>query len=238
MNNQNLNMGANATKEEYVPMRIEVETIPFDGLLKSKLTTTIEMAKLINAIFKGTIVDYEGCIVAPDVHGQLQVALYFKDKGNAGKDMIKAVSPVAKMGRGATGIERIQNINARYSSKKYDLTKDIKEILSEFIYAKNGNINWNQHVFEQSEQSYNSYQVYVKVIGLDLLKLIKKIYGGKVDKHRVDYNVSIVRPVGLDMNGFSQNFLVNIQQLDSREVENLANSLGLLPVQGSINMVR
>ena len=38
--------------------------------------------------------------------------------------------------------------------------------------------------------------------------------------------------------GMNQNYLINIQQLDSREVERLASEIGVVPVQGNIPMVR
>ena len=220
---------------------LNVEPLEFDGVMKSKLTTTISLSKTINQLFRPVFSDYEGCIIAPDQFGQLQVALYFKDKGHAmNSDSIKSLVPVTERVQGSSPIDRIMKINLRNSAKSYDISKDTKDILSEFIYTRgNAKVNWNQHIIEQTERNYNGYSIYVKMIGLDLVRIVRKIYGGKLDGSRIDYNISIIKPIGMDVTGgMNQNYLINIQQLDSKEVERLASEIGVVPVQGNIQMVR
>lgn len=240
--NKNYNNGGEkkVDNKSNEPMRIVIEPLPFDGVMKSKLTTTIALSKTINQLFRPIFSDYEGCIIAPDSYGQLQVSLYFKDKGITGReDVIKSLQPVIERVKGTSAIDRIMQMNLRNSSKAYDLSKETKDILSEFIYTRgNAKVNWNQHVIEQTERQYNGQIIYVKVVGLDLVRLVRKIYGGKIDGSRIDYNISIIKPIGTDMSGYNQNFLVNIQQLDSKEVERLANEIGIVPQVGAIQMVR
>lgn len=239
--NYNQEGGKKMENKANEPMRLNIEPIPFDGVMQSKLTTTIGLSKTINQLFRPVFSDYEGCIIAPDAYGQLQVALYFKDKGSFGRndDMIKTLIPVTERVKGTSAIDRIMQMNLRNSSKAYDISKDTKDILSEFIYTRgNSKVNWNQHVVEQTERQYNGQIIYVKVVGLDLVRLVRKIYGGKIDGSRIDYNISIIKPIGADMSGFNQNFLINIQQLDSKEVERLANEIGVVPQVGAIQMVR
>lgn len=222
------------------PLRLVTEPQPFDGVMKSKLTTTLALSKIVNQLFRPVFSDYEGCIIAPDAYGQLQVALYFKDKGMTGSDdKVKSLIPVIERVKGTSAIDRIMQMNLRNSSKAYDLSKDTKDILSEFIYTRgNAKVNWNQHVLEQTERQYNGQIIYVKVVGLDLVRLVRKIYGGKIDGSRIDYNISIIKPIGADVQGINQNFLINIQQLDSKEVERLANEIGIVPQVGTVQMVR
>ena len=241
--NKNYNQGGTEKKMENntnEPLRLVIEPQPFDGVMKSKLTTTIALSKTVNQLFRPIFSDYEGCIIAPDAYGQLQVSLYFKDKGYSGReDVIKSLIPVTERVKGTSAIDRIMQMNLRNSSKAYDLSKETKDILSEFFYTRgNAKVNWNQHVVEQTERQYNGQLIYVKVVGLDLVRLVRKIYGGKIDGSRIDYNISIIKPIGADMNGFNQNFLINIQQLDSKEVERLANEIGVVPQVGQIQMVR
>ncbi|MGL5330976.1 MAG: hypothetical protein ACRDD7_17065 [Peptostreptococcaceae bacterium] len=238
-NNQNRGNNNNGGKNQREPLRLNVEPVPFDGILKSKLTTTFDVSKLINGMLRPTFVDYEGCIVIPDNYGQLQCQLFFKDKGNATDDKVKALSPVTERVKGTGMASRINKLNLRNSNKAYELTQDAKDILGEFIQIPRGqkNINWNNFVFEQTEQNYNGYTIFVKVVNLDINKLVRKIYGGKIEGARIDYNISIIRPIGVTTNT-AQNFLINIQQLDSREVEKLANAVGIMPVTGSIQMIR
>ena len=240
-NNNRGEKGQQQAPQKQEALRINIEPLEFDGVMKSKLTTTIALSKTINQLFRPIFTDYEGCIIAPDQFGQLQAALYFKDKGmNRREDSIKTLIPVTERVQGTSAIDRITRMNLRNSSKSYDVSKDTKEILSEFIYTRgNSKVNWNQHIVEQTEQAYNGYSIYVKIIGIDIVRLVRKIYGGKINGSRIDYNISVVKPIGMDMTGgANQNYLINIQQLDSREVERLASEIGVVPVQGNIPMVR
>lgn len=222
------------------PLRLEVTPIKFDGLIKSKLITTIGLGKLIWNLFKPVFPEYEGCVILPDQTGQLQLTLYFKDKGKlADQNLIKAVAPVGMNQPSSSAFERIASINQRLSSKKFELTKDAKEILSEFYWVRNNSkVNWNNFVTEVTSQDYNGYSVHLKVAGLDINRVLRKIYGTKVDGSRVDYAISIVKPIGADASGLLQNYLIAIQQLDTREVENLAKEVGVVPIQGSIPMLK
>lgn len=238
----------NAQQPQREPLRIEVEKpIPFNGELKSKMTTTVELSKNINNLFK-IFDDFEGSIVVPDMYGQLQVMLYFKDRGNIamGEGKTRCIEPVG-MNNNRPGIgmfSQIQNLQTRYAQRKYQLTQDAKDIFSEFINIRPGSkINWNQFVKEITEQTgYYSTAITVEVAGLDIIKLIRKMYGARVpdSKARLDYNINLIKPFGIDMNSgaMSTNYLIAIQQLNSKEVEKLAQEMGLVPSCGTIPMIR
>lgn len=226
----------NSNVETQTPMaRIEIEPIPFDGLLKSKIISTIDLSKLVNSVFKNALADYEGCIILPMQNGQFDCTLYFKDHGGPvrGGDQIKNLISVSGQNRVGSAVDKITAFNNRTSNKLYSLSEETKQILSEFInIKKNQKINWNQLVFEQAEQAYNATIVYVKVCGIDIVRILKKIYGGKVDGDRRDYNITLMRPTGLN------NYLISIQQLDTKEVEKLAQSVGIIQTGNSIAMIR
>lgn len=236
---QNQRVNQQNTQEE--PLRIEVTPAKFDGLIKSKVITTIGLGKLVWNLFKPVFPDYEGCVIVPDQHGQLQLTLYFKDKGKlSDPNLVKAVTPIgASQDRTNTALERISSLNLRLSANKFELTKDAKEILSEFYWIRNnGKVNWKQVVSEVKSQDYNGYSVHLKVTGLDINRILRKIYGSKVDGNRVDYQLSIIRAVSSDMSGTLQNYLISIQQLDIKEVESLAREVGAIPVHGTIPMLK
>ena len=214
--------------------RIEIEPIPFDGLLKSKIISTIELSKLVNSVFKNAMADYEGCIILPMQNGQFDCTLYFKDHGPVrGGDQIKNLVSITGPNRGVSAVDRITAFNNRTSNKLYALSEETKQILSEFMAVrKDQKINWNQHVFEQAEATYNANIVYVKVTNIDIVKILKKIYGGKIDGDRCDYNITLMRPTGMN------NYLISIQQLDTKEVEKLALSVGIIQTGNSIAMIR
>jgi len=228
------------TPAQEEPLSLDVEPIKFDGLIKSKLITTIGIGKLVWELFKPVFPEYEGCIIQPDQYGQLQITLYFKDKGKlTDTNALKAVTPIGLNQHSSSAYEKIAAINQRFSASKFELTKDAKEILGEFYWVRNnGKVQWSQVVNEVTSQDYNGYSVHLKVTGLDLTRVLRKIYGFKIDGARVDYSVSIIKPIGMDNTGLLQNYLISIQQLDTREVENLAKEVGVIPIQGSIPMLK
>ena len=239
--NQNFNQaGQNTQAPTQEPLKIDVTPIAFDGLIKSKLISTIGLGKLVWNLFKPVFPEYEGCVILPDQYGQLQVTLYFKDKGKiTDSNLVKAIAPVGMTQPTSNAFERIASINQRLSSKKFELTKDAKDILSDFFWVKGNNkVNWSQFVTEVISNDYNGYSVHLKVTGLDINRILRKIYGSKVKGSRVDYSLSIVKPIGVDGSGLLQNYLISIQQLDTREVENLAREIGVIPVQGTIPMLK
>jgi len=226
---------SSTNEEQKVMARIEIEPIPFDGLLKSKIISTIELSKLVNSVFKNAMADYEGCIILPAQNGQFDCTLYFKDHGpiRGQGDQIKNLISITGPNRGVSAVDRITAFNNRTSNKLYSLSEETKQILSEFMAVrKDQKINWNQHVFEQAEATYNANIVYLKVCGIDIVKILKKIYGGKIDGDRCDYNITLMRPTGMN------NYLISIQQLDTKEVEKLALSVGIIQTGNSIAMIR
>lgn len=242
-NNRGNQQQPNNVTQERKPFYITNDPLPFDGELKSKMTTTVELAKTINSLFRSVLADYEGSIILPNMYGQLELVLYFKDKGGiSAEGQIKSLQNANNPLRNGTAFDRISAMNTRNKAKNYDLTPETKEILSEFIFVRqNQKIDWNRHISEQTQQNYNSYTVFVKVIGLDLIRVIRKLYGSKdpETKSRIDYTVSLIRPVGVSMQGFgNQNFLINISQLNNNEIEKLANEIGLIPAQGQFAIIR
>lgn len=220
-----------------------VETQEFDGLLKSKITTTFDLAKTINGLFRPIFSDYEGCLIYPDQWGVLQLTLFFKDKGEAGPNQIKNLESVIQKADKNDAMARIRNINNLNSSQKYDLSELTKDALEEFMigYNPNAKFNWKSSVVELTErQPYNAYSVYVRVNGLDIMKVIKKIYGNKLENgNYIDYQVNIIKPTASNnMGGMNSNFLINISQLDTKLVEKLCMEVGMVPTTGAIQFIR
>lgn len=242
--NQNFNQqgqrAMNGGVPERVPLKLDVEPMEFDGLLKAKMTTTVALAKSVNRLFRPALSDYEGCIILPNQFGQLELTLWFKDKGNPIDGSAKALMPTNQINRQQSSVnDKIRAMNARNRQKSYELTQDAKDVLGEFIWVKQGhNIDWNQHVLEQTQQNLGNYTIYVKIVGIDILRILRKIYGKKKDNSIVEYNISIIRPVGVDFGYNSQNFLINILQLDVKEVEKIASEIGFIPANGQIPMIR
>lgn len=242
--NNMLNYGLNQNQKEennYEPMVLNVEQQEFDGLLKTKLTTTTDVAKMVNRLFKPVFSDWEGCLVLPNNAGGFDTFLYFKENGVNDGNKLKALEHVVQSNtNNLTMSQRIQNLNLRYKNKTYELSRDAKDILKEFMpQEKNGKVKWNNFVVEKTQQEYNGYSVHVQITGVDIMKIIRKIYGAQVDGKRTDYTMKVERGIGVvNQQGLFANYLVTIMQLDVREVEKIAQSVGMIPLAGNIPMVK
>lgn len=243
-NNDMLNYGTNNQKKEennYEPMVLNVEQQEFDGLLKTKLTTTTDVAKMVNRLFKPVFSDWEGCLILPNNAGGFDTFLYFKENGIKDENKLTALEHVVQSNtNNLTMSQRIQNLNLRYKNKTYELSRDAKDILKEFMpQEKNGSVKWNNFVVEKTQQEYNGYSVHVQITGVDIIKIIRKIYGAQVDGKRTDYTMKVERGIGVvNQQGLFANYLVTIMQLDVREVEKIAQSVGMIPLAGNIPMVK
>lgn len=241
MLNYGLNQNQKKEENNYEPMVLNVEQQEFDGLLKTKLTTTTDVAKMVNRLFKPVFSDWEGCLILPNNAGGFDTFLYFKENGVKDPNKLTALEHVVQANtNNLTMSQRIQNLNLRYKNKTYELSRDAKDILKEFMpQEKNGKVKWNNFVVEKTQQEYNGYSVHVQITGVDIMKIIRKIYGAQVDGKRTDYTMKVERGIGVvNQQGFFANYLVTIMQLDVREVEKIAQSVGMIPLAGNIPMVK
>lgn len=241
-NNENRNSNGN-NQQTQEAFKLEFTNARFDGTFKSKLCTTLSLGALIGSLLRPVFSDYEGCNIAPNNYGQLDLVIFFKDHGEPSRDQIKNIENVmGAVKRDAKPMDRINNINLRNKAKVYNLTEKTKSALTEFLVERPGQkINWNQHVYEITERNAYGYQqqIYVKVLGLDLVKVIRAAYGKKAeDGTRYDYSINIVKPLDQFSGTNTTNWLVSILQLDTRDVESLCKEIGVMPMNGSIPMIR
>lgn len=222
-----------ATKEkEKHYLRLE-KPLEFKGTINGDITTTVELAKQINKLFKQAFGDYEGCTIGFNQFGQPTATLFFKEKG--GGDIIPLASPT----RGANPNDRIKSMNLRYKNKTYKLSDELKDVLEQFVDSARGQINWDQKVHEITENGFGGVAaIYVKIDDINVNKILKVMYGGRSEEGRLDYNVTMIKPVGAMHGGFSQTYIIKIDQLDVSKVEKLATQLGVIPSIGTIPMIR
>lgn len=244
-NMNNNNQQQNKQEEEEFELCIEQQE--FDGLLKSKLTTTTDLSKMVNKIFKPVFEDFEGSIVLPNNVGGFDTVIYFRDPGmsrhNGQSDKVKALQYLVQQNNGNLSMsQRLQNLNTLYKNKTYTITKECKDIFKEFMITngKNKSVNWNRHVVEKTEPNYNGYSIYVLLTGIDIIKVIRKVYGAtNKEGNRIDYKLRLeqaLSPAGAD--GLCSNYLVSIMQLDVKEVEKVAQSVGMIPLANTLPIIR
>ena len=223
-------------KKEKEPVKIEVsEPLAFDATVDGKLMPQVELASTINSLLSQVFYDYEGCFLTPNptFPNILDVALYFKDKGTPTDERTKSVVST-KVPETSTPFGRIRSMNLRNQDKNFDLNQETKQALAELMYPSNGydretglpKINWKQCIAETVETNgFGLQNIYVKVTGIDLVQVIKKIYGSKdEDGSKVDYNVTLV------------NGLVNIQRVNVNLLNELVAKVGFIAPVGQIPM--
>lgn len=91
-------------------------------------------------------------------------------------------------------------------------------------------------IYEETENVYttspNAYGVYVKVTNLDLIAILRKLWGDKNERgNYVDYEVRAIRPVNT-FNGMMNpssvvNELLHISRLDTVKVKKMYDTLGM-----------
>lgn len=224
-------------KPEKEVTKIEVkEPLTFESMLDGKLITQADLAASINSLLSGVFADYEGCHLTPNVQfpNVLDIALYFKDKGPVTDGRLKSVIST-KIPEANTPFARIKSMNLRNQEKNFDLNEDTKQALSELMYPSNGQfdketglpkVNWKQCACEIAEPNgFGLQNIYVKVIGVRLESVLRKIYGSKDDEgNRVEYNVQLI------------NGLVNIQRINVNLLNELVAKIGIVPAVGQIPM--
>lgn len=234
------NQTTNATKEVIELAYKDQEE--FIGQSHTKMTTTRELTKVVNALFR-VLPDYEGCNIMPDQAGNLQCSLFFHlSPGNMERAIVQsAESMIANEGASA----KYQRMSMRSQNRRLYLTDFGKELLFGYIFKQPNMVdphkfNWNQITIEQiDQQAYGQGVPMLRVSHINLLKIIPKFYSNP-QKRYYQWNIQLVKPANgrYGTGGKLENYVINITRLDTKEVENLAAEMGFLATTGSLPIVR
>ena len=244
----NNNNNVKEEKREKVSVKLD-EHITLPITQGSALITSKELAKHINGVFKGIFTDYCGCnLTQSQFTVELELTLFFNETANNTAALTNAIERAIKPSGSIA--QNLQMITANNRSKMYQFANGGKDVLENFVsntYKNNkGKVNWGQLVTEQLD-SGSRYQ-YLVVQGLDLNKILKFICGNKnKDGHKLEYKVSVIRSVNdqLQLNAMYGmyrpgviNYLLSVMMLDCDEVNKMVSSLGMIPNEGQIPMIR
>lgn len=226
----------NNQEQQKTYLRLE-NPLPFKGTINGDITTSVDLARTINKLFSSAFKDYEGCTLGLNQFGQFNCSLYFKDKGN-GNIVPLAVST---RGRQFSPSDRIKAMNLRNKNKTYTISDELRDVLEQFVNfqgGRNAKPNVNNHITEVTEQAYGGAGfIYIMIDNININKILKTIYGSKTEDSRYDYNVSVIKPIGM-MGGANQNYIVKVDQIDATKVEQLAAKVGMVPTVGTIPIIR
>lgn len=249
--------------QERKPMYIEItQPEKFDKLAATTLETTQKLAKRINKLFQTAFVDFYGsavyCVAGNGnvaTNQQFMVELHFKPltagSVNSNDTRVRAFEPIneatAKSGDIVAGVKSIYNTFR--TSAAFQLTPEAAEILSEFMLPGLPIDPFKPATYDQVKAEYRDNATFgqgpvmVKIMSLDLAKLIKKIYGSKnADGKRVDYGIIPYGPVAPNMNNpmvqNNANWRVVIMQIEAEKTFDIASEFGLIPASnGSVGPI-
>lgn len=248
---------SNNTTETREPMQLNViEHEKFEKLASTTMETTQRLAKRINKFFSAGFADYYGSTVVctagngnVNPNQQFMVELHFRPMTagsiNPNDKRVRAFKPIEESNTGDDIVSGLKSFwGSMRTSSKFQLTEEGAQILAEFILpgVNNGtNVDpWKPSTFATIKSEYvdtpqfGQSPVMVKVSAIDLIKLIRKIYGTKTeDGKRVDYGVIPYGPVTPNINNQmvqnSANWRVLIMQINADKTFDLASEFGLIP---------
>ena len=238
-----------------LPKRIEVlEPETLEVFASTALITTQQLGKRINKLFSTAFVDYFGCVVYrltgqgnQNMNQQFMVELHFKPLSAGAVDpnetKVRAFKPVTENTDGPALLNGLRSIYAPYTqSTNFEITQDGAEILSEFMFT--GLVDpFKPASYKGCVQEYQSAPTWsgngpimIRVMQLDLAKLVKKIYGYKSKEGtKLEYSVTPHLPVnGANFQNANvpgnANWWVMITPIDVDKMTDTASKLGFIPV--------
>lgn len=236
---------------ENKPFELRVSPVPFESTTEAKLLTTLDLGAMINALFKKVFKDYDGCTLVLDPNqNRWKARLFFRENVNVSTDgAVKNIIPLSTKadrsnGRPSIG-QRLESVSMITSNVHYKLSTETTDVLTKYYmpWEKNGKgeVNWKFFLSEQSEQiqyGVGGTAIYVCVSGVDVVELLKSIYGAKNEEdHWVDYSVTAIRPV-TQFQPSTPNLLLSIQRIDCEYVKDLYQKIAGVPTYGRIPIIR
>lgn len=216
---------------------VDVNPIEFDYQCQTKFVTSLDLAEMFNAFFRSCLTDYEGCFITPKVgmvdrnETVAELVIYLTNKGSNDTEKIKSLIEIAREidPKKATISQRITNINNRAASKIYSIEEDSKKFFASLAYQN----KWDEKLAIEQVDVNNRNVVLVKILNIDPVKVLKKIYGSKVDGEEFEYRLSTVKVVG------PNNYMMKIDRLNETNMKKLATKVGFVqPNASNILIVR
>lgn len=246
-------MSNNQNKKERLRIVMD-ETEKLEVVGSCAIETTVKIGKRINKMFLSTFSDYVGCHIsrnmgngAMNMNQQFIVELHFKPlQAGAvapGDNRVRAFKPITEVENNNGGsiysdLQRIYQPFNSANSKNFTITDSAAQILSEFMIGRVDPFDpktYDQHMHEYHDAPayMNKGPLALKLVNLDLTKLVRIIYGNKdEDGNKLEYGVVPFRPVN-NFNYANQymmanaNWYVNITPINVNKLNELMVEMGM-----------
>lgn len=257
MGNNNQNQRGNNQQQQSDKLRITVndnDDIFLNGVEKFERTMTSRefCETIVNPLFKCTFKDFDGsyCTLMNTTQGpKMFVDLHFSKSNqisNAGYDCLIEKS-VALKSNGDT-FSRVMALSNKINSNRiYDMTREAKELLSEFNPGEKdpNKIKWKDKMVETNEQSVNGIgnTAVVKLITFDPVSIARCRLGNRLkingkDRY-VEYTVDVIKHI---QNVYNPNggveLLLKVTAYDKENAQKSIMSSGLISQYGANPMYR
>lgn len=237
MNNENINNNENK-EVEYKLVYDEYE--PFAATKAEKLTTTQQVAKLLNARLKEAFQDYRGCFIEPAQNGGISVTLLFNQLSvdrivkaeNPDDQIAVAFMPIEALRAGGSNIaERSRALsNEMNNGKRYQLTPEAKSAFGDLIAADPKKINWKNISGEGYQRQGFVQEGFCYIKNIDIVKALEIIYGArdKDTKARMYFQPVLMAPVTNAQIVRPNNWIMNIQMMTDQSTKEMCDDMGIV----------
>ena len=241
-------------KTDRKPYELKFEPVEFSPIGAFKITTSSDLGKLANEVFKQSFVDYEGIIFDPGANGAEPTfeLIFNHGKYEETDDTVFGVKSAidADVAVGTNPLDKLRRIdNICANGAKYYATEDLKDVVTKLLVPslyKGGNIKWNQIVVEYAERSpYQMYNnradaQYTKIRGISAKRLAAFLFGFKTDNDEYDYDIRVIGQSLLGQNANfgtsakASNWVLQISRASLAEVTELYKAYGFNPSASNI----
>ena len=230
----------NKKEEARKDLHLEFDPIPFKSVGKSMRLTNRDLSLLIKSALGEIFHDLKGVYVGCQPGCQLFAQLYFQDNQNpVPEGKIKNLINIFENNSANSMYEKQKMLNNRFKGKQYQLTDETKTLLKDIMYGGH-NIKdnvFNNNVTEVKSPASSFYNAQatnnmVRVSGIDLAKIVRKIFGKKMivetttdDGKTVNKMAECLYEVRYSgVNAVEPTiFMINIEQFDINAIQELSN---------------
>ena len=202
---------------------------------------TPEISKCINKLLSSTFADYHGSAIfinpgnGSPINAQMSVELYFKpcSESDIPEKALRAFKVIGEGEDGNRIAAQLRAINSAYRNINFEITDEGCQILSDFMFT-GCNVNpYKPNTFRNYiTQFQDNGPIYIKLINVDLTKILRMIYGPKMtDGAAADYLIvphSPVNPSMLNQQTFNPylNWKIKVTKASKERVNELLMEMG------------
>lgn len=246
-------------KEEKKMLHIVNDTpLKFETTVEKMLTTSTELAMMINEVFKPMMSDWYGSEIIIGNNGELIVNFTFKSITN-GDNTRRVFLPINQATEKSSNqtLDRFMSVNLMNAAKSrnMEITSYGIEMMLDVMLPhvkqkiKADNVNTIRPFIGETYESAGMYStvqnIYNTVTGIDINRVLNVVFGARESSNAGDhfiYKARALRPVDMAMmqyayNKPSVNYIVEIERMTNNKYNNAMLKIGKTPMPGTITAI-